>query len=87
MSDLNLYDIKQGSSPKRPDRLWGLRSLLFNWPWGSFPGAERRGQDVEQKRPPSAAMPLLLFIRFMARTEKTLLFCRKIGLRGGLREK
>ena len=50
---MNLYDIKQGSSPKRPDRLWGLRSLLFNWHWGSFPGAERRGQDLEQKRPPS----------------------------------
>jgi hypothetical protein len=34
------------SSPKCPDRLWGLHSLLFNGHRASIPGGERPGHEV-----------------------------------------
>jgi hypothetical protein len=42
------------SSPKCPDQLWGLPSLLFNGYWGSFPGVKRLENEVNHLLPSSA---------------------------------
>jgi hypothetical protein len=41
-------------SPKRPDRLWGPPSPLFNGYRGSFPGLQRPGREVNHSPPSSA---------------------------------
>jgi hypothetical protein len=52
------FEIRLGqeifSSPKRPDRLWGPRSLLLNGYRGSFPGVKRPGSEVDHLPPFSA---------------------------------
>jgi hypothetical protein len=42
------------SSSKRPDRLWGPPSLLFNGHRSSLPGVRRPGRDVDRSPPSSA---------------------------------
>jgi len=50
------YKILKFSFPKRPDRLWGPPSLLFNGYWVSLPGLQRPGREDVHSLPFSAEL-------------------------------
>jgi len=54
VSTLTTMSCEFVSSPKRPDRPWGLLSLLFNACWGFFPEAKRPAWKADHRPPPSA---------------------------------
>jgi hypothetical protein len=76
------YSKRFFSSQKRPDRLRGPPSLLFNAYWDSFPGVKRPGPEVNYSPPSSAEVKTESIYTssplhaFMAWTGKTLPFFR-----------
>jgi hypothetical protein len=49
-------DHRSVSPPKRPVRLWGPSSLVFNGYRGSFPGVKRPQREVDHSSPSSAVV-------------------------------
>jgi hypothetical protein len=47
-------DILNTDGPWFESRFWGHCLLIFNAYWGSFPGVERAGREIDQSRASSA---------------------------------